>query len=264
MMRTFNMNLKLTTTDELCSSSVVLNFDLAIPESLASSWNLNDDIGSSSVNFPIKNNQLVYKKTMASILVPLNEGSTSSSRATGFPYVRTSAKNDYEMKCRVEIFTEQDQFGKITGNVGTTSIVKNFGELLNTQEFSDFTFIVSGKEFKVHKVIMGLASPYFATLVKSDFKENETNVLVNKEDPEMFQYMLEFIYKGKLPANLSEIAMKLYKMAHLYQIGTLMSYCLAHVKAHKIDKSSTLKIYKFASEYELADLFERSWAFIKM
>lgn len=262
-MRTFHMNLKLATTAaEICSSTVVLNFGLAIPESLSLSSNFNE-IGSCSVDFPIKNNQLVYKKTMMNIFCYLNEGS-APARVTDVPYVRATAKNDYEVKCRVEIFTELEKFGKITGNVGTTPIVKSFGELLDTQEFSDFTFIVSGKEFKVHKLIMGLASPYFATLIKSDFKENETNVLVNKEDPEMFRHLLEFIYQGRLPANLSAIAMELYKMAHLYQIEALMNYCLAHVKAYKIDKSNTLKIYKFASEYELADLFERSWAFIKM
>lgn len=177
--------------------------------------------------------------------------------------VKSTENNDFKLFCRVELSSESKNLENISGNVGTSATADYIGKLLDSQVFSDFTFNVSGKEFKVHKIILSSASPYFETLFSSDFKENEKNVLVNNEKPDIFRLLLEYIYKGKLPENFSEVAMDLYEMAHLYQMETLEKYCLSHVYSDEINKDNALKFYKFASQYKLEDLFEQSWIFIK-
>lgn len=177
--------------------------------------------------------------------------------------IRSTKNNNYDLKCRVTVSCEPKLLTKLSGNVGTSQVITNIGKLLDTSELSDFKCIVSGKEFKVHKLILSLASPYFATLFKSEFMESESNILVNNENPVIFQHLLEFIYKGKFPYKFPEIAMDVYKMAHLYQIEDLKTLSLNHVTSQKINRENALKVYQFSAEYEIQDLFELSWMFIR-
>lgn len=199
---------------------------------------------------------------MTVYFVPTSEQQLDTENFTDFVSLTTKEKNDYEFKCHVEISVAIENLENITGCVGTSSILAPVGQLLDTQDFSDFKFTVSGEEFNVHRSILSLASPYFATLFKSDFKENEERVLVNNENPVLFKLLLEFVYKGKFPDNFSDVAMDLYVMADLYQMEILKIYCLNHVKALTMNKENALKIYKFASEHQQTGLFELAWMFI--
>lgn len=197
-------------------------------------------------------------------MIDIYDNSRLSNSSKYYVRVKNSVKNEFTIKCQMEFSSKQKFFPKMSGFVGPQSLSKNIGQLLDSQDYSDFTFVVSGKEFKAHKNILSVVSPYFATLFRSDFKENENNVLQNKENPEIFQNVLEFIYKGKLPENLPDVAMDLYGMAHLYQIEDLMKCCHGHIYDCQINKKNVFKIYKFAAEYEVKKLFELSWMFMKM
>lgn len=173
--------------------------------------------------------------------------------------------NDYEFDCRVFISTEVQAFEMISGTVGIPAKAAAFGSLLDSGDYSDFTFIVSGKHFKVHKLILSLSSEYFDTMFKSAFKEkDENNSIIKDQDPAIFLQMLEFIYKGKLPENFKEIAMDLYEMAHIFGIKPLLNFCLGHIHSSRINEDNVLQMYNFAVKYELSDLFDASWNFLKM
>lgn len=207
-------------------------------------------------SFTIKGNGY-YHTHMKSLCCDLKEQSRSNC------FEMKWLSNDITIKSRVKITGEPIELKDVSGNVGISALFKQFGKLLESHDLSDFTFIISGEEFQVHKLILKLVSPYFSLLFSSEFKENENNVFVTNEDPEVFRHMLEYIYKGKLPQNFPDVAIDLYKMAHLYQVESLLPYCKGHVNALIIDNVNVLKIYKFAAEYEMTDLFERSWAFMR-
>lgn len=137
-------------------------------------------------------------------------------------------------------------------------------KLLENGKFSDFEFIVSGKRFKVHKNILSLASPVFDTMFDCDLKEKKQQFSKTNDDPKVFQCLLDFIYSGKLPKNLPQIALSLYEMAHLYQIEQLMEHCMGHILAKRIDAKNALELYQFARSYNVQLLFDRAWDFIRM
>lgn len=138
------------------------------------------------------------------------------------------------------------------------------GELLESGKFSDFTIIASGQEFKVHKNILSLGSPVFLAMFECDLDEKKDNSVTVDFDPHVFYCMLVFIYSGKLPENISsEISMDLYELAHMYQMDLLMRICYGHVLSLKIHAENALKLYEFAAKFEIKDLFDRVWTFIK-
>lgn len=105
-------------------------------------------------------------------------------------------------------------------------IVSKQIEMLENPQFSDFTFIVKGQKFEVHRSILANASPVFATLFTAKMKESRTGqCIVNDIEPEIFVLLLRFIYGGKIPENLNEVAMELYKAAKYYKIDELKEIC---------------------------------------
>lgn len=138
----------------------------------------------------------------------------------------------------------------------------SLSKLFEDSVFSDFTFIVQGEKFKVHRSILGVASPVFMKLFTADMLEkNEGICHVSEIDPLTFREMLRFIYgvnQGEY--RLDKIA--LYKAAHYYQIDALMEYCLKFINRF-FTKSNVVATYDFASRYNLEELKIKSWTRVK-
>jgi BTB/POZ domain len=101
-------------------------------------------------------------------------------------------------------------------------VCNNLGKMLNDPQFSDFKFIVKGKEFKVHRNILAAASPVFTKLFTADMEEARTSeCIVDDIEPEIFELLLRFIHKGKLIEIIGAVSVKLYEAAHYYQIAQL-------------------------------------------
>ncbi len=70
--------------------------------------------------------------------------------------------------------------------------------LFDTKKFSDVTFVVNKVEFSAHKSILSTRSVYFDRMF-SDWKESKVNkVTICDIAPEVFEIILEFIYKGQI------------------------------------------------------------------
>ncbi|KAI1156349.1 hypothetical protein F4825DRAFT_446541 [Nemania diffusa] len=70
-------------------------------------------------------------------------------------------------------------------------------KLLNSGEYSDFTIVCEGEEFRVHKAIVCPQSPVIAAALKSEFKEAGTNTMEVNFDAGTLECMLDFIYTGR-------------------------------------------------------------------
>lgn len=144
-------------------------------------------------------------------------------------------------------------------------IIANNKRILKDPKYSDFTFIVQKKEFKVHKNILAAASPVFDRLFSVKLKENRTNkCCVNDVEPVIFQYLLNFIYFGEMPENLLKdfIPRKLFEAAHYYQIDELVDICRQEIH-YRLSVDNAEETYKWACTYELKDIKMDAWNIIK-
>lgn len=137
--------------------------------------------------------------------------------------------------------------------------------LIDSSDMTDFIYNVNGKEFKVHKLILSLASPVFRSTFTCGLDETKNNSAEIKDcDPEMFDHLLKFIYKGFLPEDLSEIAFELYKLAHVYQIKSLEEICVAVILNTELTENNVFDLYESAILYDLDELKSNCWTFMKM
>jgi hypothetical protein len=124
-------------------------------------------------------------------------------------------------------------------------------KMFEDPQFSDFKFIVKGKEFKVHRAMLCHASPVFAKLFTADMEEIRNNeCVVNDIDPKIFKYLLRFIYGEVLPQDLKLVCVKLYEAAHYYEIEELKEVCIDEI-SQSIAKDNAVKMYNWACLYEV-------------
>lgn len=113
-----------------------------------------------------------------------------------------------------------------TNRITDQYVRKQFRNILNDPTFSDFTFIVQNKEFKVHKAILAASSEVMRKIFTTDLREsNEGQCKIADIEPEIFENLLRFVYTGELPENLDGISLELFKAAHYYGISDLVEIC---------------------------------------
>jgi BTB/POZ domain len=140
----------------------------------------------------------------------------------------------------------------------TKSILSNVASLLDNHEFSDFKFIINDKEFNVHKNILAAASDSFAKI----FRVNEKFWKISDVDEEAFGHLLRFIYTGKAPENLDEIAIKLFEAASCFKINDLKEMCMKKIHL-KLALGNALETYNWAYIYDLEVLKAKAWELVK-
>jgi hypothetical protein len=148
-----------------------------------------------------------------------------------------------------------------------TEIAENNLKMLEDEKYSDFTCIVQGifgkRKFKVHKNILAASSPVFDRMFSSQMTESRTNeVKISKTEPEVFEHLLQFIYGGKLPENLADVAIDLFKAAHYYQIERLKDICCVNI-LENMSVDDAMDVYDFAHVYDMEVMKKESWKFIK-
>lgn len=154
----------------------------------------------------------------------------------------------------------------INTTVHRKKIVSNNKCILNEPKYSDFTFIVQGSEFKVHKNILAASSIVFDKVFSAKLSETVTNECkIEDIDPVIFGYLLAFIYCGELPEKLHEenVARELFKAAHYYQIDELVETC-TFVESYSLTVDNALDIYEWALTYDLEKLILDAWKMIKL
>lgn len=154
----------------------------------------------------------------------------------------------------------------------------NFSHVdLNNAEFSDFTIIYDTYQFKVHKIVLALASGFFKSLFEKIEYDEEYKGLTTYYCPHTdeynhfhFEVMLNFIYTRKLePCAFGPyFFVELYQLAVFYQIEDLKKLSLYNMEKNfrEVMKSDShiLKIFKFATECGLKELAKDCWFLIKL
>jgi BTB/POZ domain len=156
------------------------------------------------------------------------------------------------------------KFSKFYDPAATSkNILNNFSNMLTDLKYSDFVFIVKGKEFKVHKNVLASASPVMDKMFSSEMEESRNQkCIIETIQPEIFDSFLHFVYHGKLPVNFTEVAKDLYEAAHYYQIDLLSEICKKEVQS-QLAKENALELFHWSYTYDLEELKIRAWQIIK-
>jgi hypothetical protein len=148
-------------------------------------------------------------------------------------------------------------------NAEKQKVAKNKLRMLSDSTCSDFTFIVKRRKFRVSKFELAAASPVFARMFSSAMKEAKTNeAKIDSIDPNIFEHLLRFIYGGKLPENLSEIAVDLFKAAHYYEIKGLMEICEAKIE-DDLSVENVMQNYGMSWVFDMENLKADAWIVVK-
>lgn len=138
------------------------------------------------------------------------------------------------------------------------NIIATVSSMLDDPQFCDFKFIINEREFNVHKCILAAASDVFVKI----FKVNENFWKVNDVREDVFYSLLVFIYREKVPANLNDIAIKLFEASDYFKIDQLKEICSKVIHAN-LSTENALEIYNWAFIYDLEILKSKAWELVK-
>lgn len=140
-------------------------------------------------------------------------------------------------------------------------VSKNFiyKALLDDPTYSDFTLVVKGEQFKVHKAILALASPVW----KEIFSRNSQDTYdVDNFDAETAKHLLNFIYCEDINDMPIEAWMKTWDAANLLRIENLMEIAKNNL-IEKLNPVNALTVFKWASRTELEAVKAQAWTVVK-
>ncbi|KAF6727827.1 Ankyrin repeat and BTB/POZ domain-containing protein 2 [Oryzias melastigma] len=124
---------------------------------------------------------------------------------------------------------------------------------LNNQEMSDVTFIVEGKPFYGHKVLLITASDRFKSLLLSS--DPDGDIQISDVRYPVFQMMMSYLYCGgteSLRIDMPDM-LELLSVASWFQLGALQRHCEIICSQH-INLDNAVIMYRTAKMHRLEQL----------
>uniref|UniRef100_A0AC34RDR1 BTB domain-containing protein n=1 Tax=Panagrolaimus sp. JU765 TaxID=591449 RepID=A0AC34RDR1_9BILA len=127
--------------------------------------------------------------------------------------------------------------------------------LLNAERFKDFTIHVDGKEIKVHKSVLAVASPVFSDMFEPQGFE-ESHEFIKDFDYDKIKAGVEFMYTSKIKNDSSvEYLLDLYKFANNYRLVNMDKILQKLIE--KIDFSTIQEIVTFSLDNSFEKLYKK-------
>ncbi|KAM5250497.1 ankyrin repeat- and BTB/POZ domain-containing protein 3 isoform 2-T2 [Hipposideros larvatus] len=126
---------------------------------------------------------------------------------------------------------------------------------LNNKEMSDVTFLVEGRPFYAHKVLLFTASPRFKALLSSKPTNDSTCIEIGYVKYPIFQLVMQYLYYGgpeSLLIKNNEI-MELLSAAKFFQLEALQRHCEI-ICAKGINTDNCVDIYNHAKFLGVTEL----------
>lgn len=159
--------------------------------------------------------------------------------------------------CEVDVkITEDGKSNELQTNESYTlePLAVSYAKLVNSGLYSDVTIKIRDKCFKAHRNILATRCEYFGRMFGSDFKESKSTEIELKDiEPDIFEYLLEFIYTNRIPENLKQIATDLLVAAHMLNLQVLTKVCESKL-CKNISKQNCLDLLAFADLYNQTKL----------
>uniref|UniRef100_A0A8C7E222 Ankyrin repeat and BTB domain containing 3 n=1 Tax=Naja naja TaxID=35670 RepID=A0A8C7E222_NAJNA len=131
---------------------------------------------------------------------------------------------------------------------------------LNNKEMSDVTFLVEGRPFYAHRVLLFTASPRFKALLSNKPPSDSTFIEISYVKYPIFQLIMQYLYCGGSESLLikNNEVMELLSAAKFFQLEALQRHCEI-ICAKSINTENCVDIYnhaKFLGVTELASFCE--------
>ncbi|XP_046285613.1 ankyrin repeat and BTB/POZ domain-containing protein 3 isoform X2 [Marmota monax] len=126
---------------------------------------------------------------------------------------------------------------------------------LNNKEMSDVTFLVEGRPFYAHKVLLFTASPRFKALLSSKPANDSPCIEISYVKYPIFQLVMQYLYYGgpeSLLIKNNEI-MELLSAAKFFQLEALQRHCEI-ICAKSINTDNCVDIYNHAKFLGVTEL----------
>ncbi|XP_020038956.1 ankyrin repeat- and BTB/POZ domain-containing protein 3 isoform X4 [Castor canadensis] len=126
---------------------------------------------------------------------------------------------------------------------------------LNNKDMSDVTFLVEGRPFYAHKVLLFTASPRFKALLSSKPTNDSTCIEIGYVKYPIFQLVMQYLYYGgpeSLLIKNNEI-MELLSAAKFFQLEALQRHCEI-ICAKSINTDNCVDIYNHAKFLGVTEL----------
>lgn len=142
-----------------------------------------------------------------------------------------------------------------------STLVENFANLLQNDQFADLTISVGSETFRAHKVILVARSTVFAAMFQHDMQESQRNVITIKDmEPKVFREVLRFIYTDQVEG-LQQMACKLLAAADRYDLARMKVMCeIALIKGITVNSATETLI--IADLHRAKELKARTIQFI--
>lgn len=135
--------------------------------------------------------------------------------------------------------------------------------LYRTKDFSDFIIKVDGKNFNVHKAIIGAHSSVFAAMFKANMAESlKGEVTLIDFNANTVEEFLEFVYTGKVPEDEEIDWMSLLEISGKYDVQVLKHFCESQLVT-ELDSENAYDILVLANIYHCPFMKKKSFEQIK-
>ena len=127
-------------------------------------------------------------------------------------------------------------------------------KLFLAESSSDVAFEIGEQIIPAHKCILTARVPAFESMFSSDMKEAKTGrIRINDTDAASFKHALRFVYCGKFPDELNEVAGSLLPIAEKYGIQELKDASEANLKS-QMSRNNVINTLVLAHVYHCSDL----------
>ncbi|XP_073870075.1 ankyrin repeat and BTB/POZ domain-containing protein 2 isoform X2 [Macaca fascicularis] len=176
-----------------------------------------------------------------------------------FDILKTS-KNDSVIQQLAAIFTHCYGSSPIPSipEVRKTLPARLDPHFLNNKEMSDVTFLVEGKLFYAHKVLLVTASNRFKTLMTNKSEQDgdsSKTIEISDMKYHIFQMMMQYLYYGGTESMEIPTAdiLELLSAASLFQLDALQRHCEI-LCSQTLSVESAVNTYKYAKIHNAPEL----------
>lgn len=142
---------------------------------------------------------------------------------------------------------------------------EHLATLVSGQEYSDVTFLVEGKRFPAHRVILASRCQYFRAMLFNGMKESQPLAEVPLQDTqaEAFSMLLQYLYTGRasLTSAREDVLLHFLGLAHRYGLQPLEDSTCEFLRT-VLSTQNVCLVYDVASLYGLQALTQACCCFM--
>lgn len=134
-------------------------------------------------------------------------------------------------------------------------ICHDIQNLLKSDDFRDFTVIVSDTKFKVHKFILAARSPTIAEMIKNN--PDADDLCLHNMEVDIFNIILDYIYNNEMPSDFNNFSARVFVAAGKLKLEPLKEH-VGKILCGTINDENCLDLLTIGKFYNHKELKEKA------